>query len=61
MTKAEWQVIRVVLPVPACLEGRGGRPKGFCHRQMIDTVRYVADNGAKWANCPQASQCCAFS
>ncbi|MCX5255081.1 transposase [Streptomyces canus] len=61
MPEAEWQVIRVVLPVPACLEGWGGRPKGFCHRQMIDAVRYVADNGAKWANLPSGDQCCAFS
>ncbi|MFF1604472.1 IS5 family transposase [Streptomyces mirabilis] len=52
MTEAEWQVIRAVLPVPAWLEGRGGRPEGFCHRQMIDAVRYVADNGVKWANLP---------
>jgi len=43
------------------LEGRGGRPKGFCHRQMIDAVRYVADNGAKWADLPSDDQCCAFS
>ncbi|WP_234329441.1 MULTISPECIES: IS5 family transposase [unclassified Streptomyces] len=52
MTEAEWQVIRAVLPVPAWLEGRGGRPEGFCRRQMIDAVRYVADNGVKWANLP---------
>ncbi len=41
MTEAEWQVIRAVLPVPAWLEGRGGRPEGFCHRQMIDQCREV--------------------
>ncbi|WP_234338058.1 IS5 family transposase [Streptomyces sp. NRRL WC-3725] len=52
MTEAEWQVIRAVLPVPAWLEGRGGRPEGFCRRQMIDAVRYVADHGVKWANLP---------
>jgi transposase len=52
MTEAEWQVIRVVLPVSAWLEGRGRRPKGFRHRQMIDAVRYVADNGVKWADLP---------
>ncbi|MFE5097271.1 IS5 family transposase [Streptomyces sp. NPDC056638] len=52
MTEAEWQVIRAVLPVPAWLEGRGGQPEGYCHRQMIDAVRYVADNGVKWANLP---------
>jgi hypothetical protein len=41
MTEAEWQVIRAVLPVPAWLEGRGGRPEGFCHRQMIDQCHVV--------------------
>jgi transposase len=53
MTEAEWQVVRESLPVPAWLEGRGGRPEGYCHRQMVDAVRYVADNGVKWANLPR--------
>ncbi|MFJ8547308.1 IS5 family transposase [Streptomyces sp. NPDC093586] len=52
MTDAEWQVIRAVLPVPAWLEGRGGRPEGYCHRVMLDAVRYVVDNGVKWVNLP---------
>lgn len=52
MTEAEWQVVRASLPVPAWLEGRGGRPEGYCHRQMIDAVRYAVDNGVKWANLP---------
>ncbi|MFG2943307.1 transposase [Streptomyces sp. NPDC048282] len=41
MTEAEWQIVRAVLPVPAWLEGRGGRPEGFCHRQMIDQYNVV--------------------
>jgi transposase len=52
MTEAEWQVVRAALPVPAWLEGRGGRPEGYCHRIMIDTVRFVVDNGVKWRNLP---------
>ncbi|WP_326771420.1 IS5 family transposase [Streptomyces sp. NBC_01445] len=52
MTEAEWQVVRAALPVPAWLEGRGGRPEGYCHRIMIDAVRYVVDNGVKWRNLP---------
>ncbi|MFF8592823.1 transposase [Streptomyces sp. NPDC015220] len=52
MTDAEWQVIRAVLPVPAWLEGRGGRPESYCHRAMLDAVRHVVDNGVKWANLP---------
>ncbi|WP_107098477.1 IS5 family transposase [Streptomyces hirsutus] len=52
MTDAEWAVVRAAFPVPAWLEGRGGRPEGYCHRQMIDAVFYVTDNGVKWANLP---------
>ncbi|MEV7982134.1 transposase [Streptomyces sp. NPDC086519] len=26
---------------------RGGRPEGYCHRQMTDAVRYPVDNGIK--------------
>ncbi|PBC98038.1 Putative transposase of IS4/5 family [Streptomyces sp. OV198] len=33
MTDAEWAAIRPLLPVPAWLQGRGGRPEGYCHRQ----------------------------
>jgi transposase len=53
MTDEEWQVIRPLLPVPAWLQGRGGRPEGYCHRVMLDAVRYVVDNGVKWANLPR--------
>lgn len=52
MSDAEWQVVRGVLPVPAWLEGRGGKPEGYCHRQMLDAVRYVVDNGIKWRSIP---------
>ncbi|MFD8931484.1 IS5 family transposase, partial [Streptomyces mirabilis] len=52
LTEAEWQVIRPLLPVPAWLQGRGGRPEGYCHRVMLDAVRYVVDNGVKWVNLP---------
>ncbi|MEV8529404.1 IS5 family transposase [Streptomyces sp. NPDC052000] len=52
MTDAEWAVVRDALPVPAWLEGRGGRPEGYCHRQMLDAIRYVADNAIKWRAMP---------
>ncbi|MEV8318380.1 IS5 family transposase [Streptomyces sp. NPDC059900] len=52
MTDAEWQVMRAALPVPAWFQGRGGRPEGYCHRVMLDAVRYVVDNGVKWVNLP---------
>ena len=41
MTDAEWQVVRDVMPVPAWLEGRGGQPEGYCHRQMLDQCHVV--------------------
>ena len=43
VTDAEWAVVRSLLPVPAWLEGRGGKPEGYCHRQMIDAVHCLAD------------------
>lgn len=52
LTDAQWQEIRPLLPVPAWLEGRGGRPEGYCHRVMLDAVFYVVDNGIKWRNLP---------
>lgn len=41
MTDAEWAVVRELLPVPGWLEGRGGQPEAYCHRQMVDAVRYL--------------------
>lgn len=40
------------MPVPAWLEGRGGRPEAYCHREMVDAVRYLVDNGVKWVALP---------
>ena len=44
--------MRDLLPVPGWLAGRGGRPEGYCHRQMIDAIRYLVDNGIKWRAMP---------
>lgn len=52
MSDAEWALMRDLLPVPGWLAGRGGRPEGYCHRQMIDAVRYLVDNGIKWRALP---------
>jgi transposase len=52
MTDGEWAVVRAALPVPAWMDGRGGRPEGYCHRQIIDAIRYLVDNGVKWRNLP---------
>ncbi|MFE5514018.1 IS5 family transposase [Streptomyces sp. NPDC056529] len=52
MTDVEWAEVRSALPVPGWLEGGGGQPEGYCHRQMIDAVRYLVDNGIKWRAMP---------
>ncbi|MET8537805.1 IS5 family transposase [Streptomyces sp. NPDC005065] len=52
MADAEWGEVRDALPVPAWLEGRGGQPEAYCHRQMIDAIFYVVDNGIKWRAMP---------
>ncbi|WTV95299.1 transposase [Streptomyces jietaisiensis] len=44
--------MRDLLPVPGWLAGRGGRPEGYCHRQMIDAVRHLVDNGIRWRAMP---------
>ena len=52
MTDAEWAVVREALPVPGWLEGRGGQPEGYCHRQMVDAVRYLVAGGFPWRAMP---------
>ncbi|WP_443741616.1 transposase [Streptomyces humicola] len=52
LTDAEWAVVRDALPLPRWLEGRGGRPEGYCHRTMVDAVLYLVDGGIKWRAMP---------
>ncbi|MFI9616741.1 IS5 family transposase [Streptomyces sp. NPDC052023] len=52
MTDAEWAEVRPLLPVPGWMRGRGGRPEGYCHRAMLDAIRYLVDNGIKWRAMP---------
>ncbi|MFF7183097.1 IS5 family transposase [Streptomyces sp. NPDC008121] len=52
MTDVEWQRIRPLLPVPGWLEGRVGRPEGYCHRVMLDAIFCVVDNGIEWRAMP---------
>ncbi|SFH25863.1 Transposase [Streptomyces mirabilis] len=52
MTDAEWAVVRPLLPVPGWLRGRGGQPEAYCHRQMLDAIGYLVDNGIKWRAMP---------
>ncbi|MGW3951045.1 IS5 family transposase [Streptomyces sp. NPDC004752] len=52
MTDAGWAEVCAAMPVPAWLEGRGGRPEEHCHREMINAVRHLVDNGVKWPALP---------
>ncbi|MGW0574834.1 IS5 family transposase [Streptomyces sp. NPDC002920] len=52
MTDAEWAEVRSAMPVPAWLLKQGGRPEAYCHREMLDAVRYLVDNGVKWMALP---------
>ncbi|WP_242438975.1 transposase [Streptomyces sp. CB00455] len=52
MTDAEWAAVRPLLPVPAWVQGRGGQPEGYCHRQMLDAIRYLVADGISWRAMP---------
>ncbi|MBM9439942.1 IS5 family transposase [Streptomyces bryophytorum] len=52
MTDTEWAAVRGLLPVPGWMEGRGRRPEGYCHRQMLDAVRYLVAGGITWRAMP---------
>ncbi|MFE7244236.1 transposase [Streptomyces sp. NPDC057580] len=52
MTDTEWAAIRPLLPTPSWLEGRGGQPGGYCHRQMLDAIRYMVAGGISWRAMP---------
>lgn len=34
------------------MEGRGGRPEGYCHRHMLDAVQYLVAGGITWRATP---------
>jgi transposase len=52
MSDAEWAAVRPLLPVPAWLQGRGGQPEGYCHRQLLDAIRYLVAGGISWRAMP---------
>lgn len=65
MADAEWAVVREAFPVPAWMNGRGGQPEGYCHRQILDAVRYLVAGGITWrsmpADFPPWGRVCAFA
>lgn len=52
MTDAEWAAVRPLLPVPVWFQGRGGRPEGYCHRQLSDAIRPLVAGGIPWRAMP---------
>ncbi|MGP8304479.1 IS5 family transposase [Streptomyces inhibens] len=52
MTDTEWAEVRSLLPVPSWLQGRDGQPEGYCHRQMLDAIRYLVAGGISWRAMP---------
>ena len=52
MSGAEWAVCEPVLPAPAWLAGRGGRPASWCMREIADAIRYLTHNGPVWRALP---------
>ncbi|WP_370424112.1 transposase (plasmid) [Streptomyces sp. QH1-20] len=50
---AERALVRASMPMPAWMESRGRRPEEYCHREMIDAVRYMVDSGGKWMAMPR--------
>jgi transposase len=52
LTDTEWALLRPLIPTPAWILGHGGRPEEYCHRQLIDAVLYLTDNGIRWRAMP---------
>jgi transposase len=52
MSEAEWTVCEPLLPAPAWLAGRGGRPASWCMRDIVDAIRYLTHNGPVWRALP---------
>jgi transposase len=52
MTEAEWIICEPLLPAPAWLAGRGGRPSRYCMRDIVDAIRYLTHNGPVWRALP---------
>ena len=51
-TDAQWALLDPLLPDPAWLAGKGGRPETHCRRTILDAIFYVVDNGIKWRALP---------
>jgi transposase len=45
-------VCEPLLPHPAWLAGKGGRPSRYCMRDVADAIRYLTHNGPVWRALP---------
>jgi transposase len=52
MSDGEWAVCEPLLPHPAWLAGKGGRPSAYCMRDVVDGIRYLTHNGPVWRALP---------
>ncbi|MDF3142300.1 MULTISPECIES: IS5 family transposase [unclassified Streptomyces] len=48
----EWALLERLLPTPACQTPKGGAPEKWPRRRVVDSIRYIVDNGAKWRALP---------
>ncbi|WP_405968989.1 IS5 family transposase [Streptomyces sp. NBC_00988] len=48
----EWALLGRLLPTPACQTPKGGAPEKWPRRRVVDSIRYITDNGAKWRALP---------
>jgi transposase len=48
----EWALLERLLPTPACQTPKGGAPEKWPRRRVVDAIRYIVDNGAKWRALP---------
>ncbi|MFD7447262.1 transposase [Streptomyces sp. NPDC059909] len=44
----EWALLKALLPTPACQTPKSGAPEKWPRRRIVDAIRYITDNGAKW-------------
>jgi len=52
MSEREWAPCEPLLPSPAWLGGKGGRPSRYCMRDVVDGIRYLTHNGPVWRALP---------
>ncbi|MCX5357088.1 transposase [Streptomyces mirabilis] len=48
----EWVLLERLLPTPSCQTPKGGAPEKWPRRRVVDAIRYITDNGAKWRALP---------